>query len=144
MDHRNEQEAGRQRMRDLFQQREMERGSLRHKRIFKTPEEEAKQAVRITPNWQARNMRQLTATRGPPPVFDENIWDAERQRSALGEIRSVSPRTRIGKDDDGRATGGANGDGKKSSVGDDTKSKASHNDNKKSHSSASADKKKSS
>ncbi|OQV07493.1 hypothetical protein CLAIMM_11919 [Cladophialophora immunda] len=88
MDHLKEQEAGRQRMRDLFQQRELERGSLRRKRIFKTPEEEAKQAVRLTPNAQARNERELTATRGQAPVFNENIWNGERRRPAPNEIRS--------------------------------------------------------
>ncbi|KIW29553.1 hypothetical protein, variant [Cladophialophora immunda] len=157
MDHLKEQEAGRQRMRDLFQQRELERGSLRRKRIFKTPEEEAKQAVRLTPNAQARNERELTATRGQAPVFNENIWNGERRRPAPNEIRSVSPRTRV-DEDGGFTTSKDNGDVKKSDDGarmsggshdgnnrnNRNNSKNSNNSNKTSHNSASTDKKSSS
>ncbi|EXJ76378.1 uncharacterized protein A1O5_00886 [Cladophialophora psammophila CBS 110553] len=118
MDSRKEQEAGRQRMRDLFEQRELDRGSLRRKHIFKTPEEEAKQAkMRLTPNAQARRQRELTATRGAAPVFNENIWSGERRGPSHGEIRSVSPRTRVDEEEE-RAMGKDKGDVKKSSVSD--------------------------
>ncbi|OAG44614.1 hypothetical protein AYO21_01104 [Fonsecaea monophora] len=147
MEHHKEQEAGRHRMRILFQQRELDRGSLQHKRIFKTAEEEAKQARRFTPNAQARSQRELTASRGQPPVFDENIWSGERRRPAPNEIRSVSPRTRVDKDG-GRAAGSdAGGDGKKGTASGDqarTASGASHNGDKNPHNSGSTDKKMSS
>ncbi|OAP62049.1 hypothetical protein AYL99_04252 [Fonsecaea erecta] len=153
MDHRKEQETGRQRMRDLFQQRELDRGSLHHKRIFKTPEEEAKakQAVRFTPNAQARNLRELTATRGQAPAFDEDIWDGERRRPPTSDSGSVSPRTRVDQDDGcGTTTGknGGGGNGEKSSGGEgNPKSQASQtgnvSDKKNSHSRTAADKQKS-
>ncbi|KIW99172.1 uncharacterized protein Z519_00835 [Cladophialophora bantiana CBS 173.52] len=149
MDPRKEQEAGRQRMRDLFEQREIDRGSLRRKRIFKTPEEEAKQAkLRLTPNAQARTQRELTATRGPAPLFNENIWSGERRGPSHREIRSVSPRTRVDEEEE-RAIGNDKGDVKKSSVSDGQarRSGSSYNgkmNSNKSHHSGPADKKKSS
>jgi hypothetical protein len=134
MDGSREHEAGRQRMRELFQQREAERGSLKHKQpIFKTAEQEAQQQRRKqqqqqqqqqggvvwTPNAVARQKRLPTASRGQRPVFDENIWDEDRRPQRVNQDRSVSPKTRIAKDDNhmtgssrtGNCNGNSNGHG---------------------------------
>ncbi|ETI19353.1 hypothetical protein G647_09185 [Cladophialophora carrionii CBS 160.54] len=115
MDNSQEQETGRQRMRELFQQRDAERGSLKHKQpIFKSAEQQMqlqkqkqKQlllqqegGVVWTPNAVARKIRQPTASRGQYPIFDEHIWDEDRRPQRANQDRSVSPKTRVAKDDD--------------------------------------------
>jgi hypothetical protein len=128
MDSSREHEAGRQRMRELFQQREAERGSLKHKQpIFKTAEQEAQQqrqkqqqqqgGVVWTPNAVARQKRLPTASRGQRPVFDENIWDEDRRSQRVNQDRSVSPKTRITNDDNHIPGSSRNGNSNGNSTG---------------------------
>ena len=62
MNSRDEQEAGRQRMRELFRKREEERGNLRHKQIFGNTQNVNKNATGITDNQQVRQERKPTAS----------------------------------------------------------------------------------
>ncbi|OCT46342.1 hypothetical protein CLCR_01338 [Cladophialophora carrionii] len=126
MENSQEQKTGRQRMRELFQQRDAERGSLKHKQpIFKSAEQQTQllkqkqKQLRLqqeggvvwTPNAVARQTRQPTASRGQYPVFDENIWDEDRRPQRANQDRSVSPKTRVAKDDDQIRASSSNGDG---------------------------------
>ena len=120
MDNSKEQQEGRKRMRELFERREAERGSasLRRKPVFKTPEQEAqdkkKQQIVWTENAKARMAREPTATRGQPPVFNENIWTEEPRRQGAHKDRSISPKTRVSEEEE-RPRGSGNVDAKKGS-----------------------------
>ncbi|EXJ53909.1 hypothetical protein A1O7_09245 [Cladophialophora yegresii CBS 114405] len=126
MDNSQEQAISRQRTRDHFQQREAERGSLKHKQpIIKTAEQQAQPpkqkqqqnqsqqqgGVVWTPNAMARQTRLLTASRGKCPVFDENIWAEDRCSQRPNHDGSVSPKTRVGKDESQFQRGCSNGNG---------------------------------
>ncbi len=94
------QEASRQ---QSAKQRENEAKTLTHKPPTKEQNEQLMEQQRQalaargihSLNGLARTMRARTASKGPPPVFNEDIWKGDGGKKRGERERSVSPKTRV-------------------------------------------------
>lgn len=106
MENHKQQEANRQRMRELAQ-RHAQQESLKHKTVVQPPPQQHQRqpmqappqsgpiminGVLVTELAFYRECRQRTASVGDPPVFNEKIW-AEKKGNQGPSRRSVSPKT---------------------------------------------------
>lgn len=71
-----------------------------HEQLMQQQRDELARRGIYSLNGLARSMRGRTASSGPPPVFNENIWKEDKEgKKRVEKERSVSPKTVVKKED---------------------------------------------